>query len=42
MIFLLQWVAQCSDHGLEEIYADDFTDAEIDAIFNKIHGRETT
>ena len=27
-----------SDHGLEEIYADDFTGSEIDAIFNKIHG----
>lgn len=27
-----------SDHGLEEIYAEDFTGMEIDAIFNKIHG----
>jgi len=27
-----------SDHGLEEIYAEDFTGSEIDAIFNKIHG----
>jgi glucuronate isomerase len=27
-----------SDHGLEEIYADDFTGSEIDAIFNKVHG----
>jgi glucuronate isomerase len=27
-----------SDHGLEEIYADDFTGSEIDAIFAKIHG----
>jgi len=26
-----------SDHGLEEIYAEDFTGQEIDAIFNKIH-----
>ena len=26
-----------SDHGLEEIYADDFTGSEIDTIFNKIH-----
>ena len=26
-----------SDHGLEEIYAEDFTGSEIDAIFNKIH-----
>jgi len=30
-----------SDHGLEHIYADDFTGSEIDAIFNKIHsGKE--
>ena len=27
-----------SDHGLEEIYAEDFTGSEIDIIFNKIHG----
>ena len=27
-----------SDHGLEEIYAGDFTGSEIDSIFNKIHG----
>jgi glucuronate isomerase len=27
-----------SDHGLEEIYAEDFTGLEIDAIFTKIHG----
>jgi glucuronate isomerase len=26
-----------SDHGLEEIYADDFTGSEIDSIFTKIH-----
>lgn len=26
-----------SDHGLEEIYADDFTGSEIDTIFTKIH-----
>ena len=26
-----------SDHGLEEIYADDFTGSEIDAIFTKVH-----
>jgi glucuronate isomerase len=30
-----------SDHGLEQIYADDYTDAEIEAAFNKIHsGKE--
>jgi len=27
-----------SDHGLEEMYAEDFTGSEIDAIFNKVHG----
>ncbi len=26
-----------SDHGLEEIYAEDFTGTEIESIFNKIH-----
>ena len=26
-----------SDHGLEEIFADEFTGAEINTIFNKIH-----
>ena len=27
-----------SDHGIEEFYAEDYTQAEIDAIFNKIYG----
>ncbi len=27
-----------SDHGLEEIYADDFTGSEINSIFTKIYG----
>ena len=27
-----------SDHGLEEIYAGDFTGSEVDSIFNKVHG----
>ncbi len=27
-----------SDHGLEEMYSEDFTGSEIDTIFNKIHG----
>jgi len=26
-----------SDHGLEEMYAEDFTGAEVESIFNKIH-----
>src|SRR6185369_10028512 len=25
-----------SDHGLEQLYAEDYTDAEIENIFNKI------
>lgn len=29
-----------SDHGIEEFYAEDYTDAEIKAIFNKIYGRK--
>lgn len=33
-----------SDHGIEEFYADDYTQAEIDAIFDKIYvsGEELT
>ncbi|MFR9166953.1 MAG: glucuronate isomerase [Dysgonomonas sp.] len=27
-----------SDHGIEEFYAEDYTQSEIDAIFNKIYG----
>ena len=27
-----------SDHGIEEFYAEEFTDGEIKAIFNKIYG----
>ena len=27
-----------SDHGIEEFYAEDYTDAEIDAIFIKVYG----
>ncbi|MDR0692815.1 MAG: glucuronate isomerase [Prevotellaceae bacterium] len=30
-----------SDHGIEEFYADDYTRAEIDAIFNKVYGGAT-
>ncbi len=30
-----------SDHGLEELYADDFTDAEIDSLFIKIYSGES-
>lgn len=27
-----------SDHGTEEFYAEDYTDAEIESIFNKVYG----
>ena len=27
-----------SDHGIEEYYAEDYTNAEIEAIFNKVYG----
>lgn len=27
-----------SDHGIEEFYAEDYTQGEIDAIFNKVYG----
>lgn len=27
-----------SDHGIEEFYAEDYTQSEIDAIFNKVYG----
>ena len=27
-----------SDHGVEELYAEDYTQSEIDAIFNKVYG----
>jgi glucuronate isomerase len=27
-----------SDHGVETFFAEDYTDAEIDAIFRKVHG----
>ncbi|MDR1171018.1 MAG: glucuronate isomerase [Bacteroidales bacterium] len=32
-----------SDHGIEEFYAEDYTQAEIDTIFNKVYsGKEPT
>ncbi len=32
-----------SDHGIEEFYADDYTDAEINTIFDKVYsGKELT
>jgi glucuronate isomerase len=33
-----QMGCRLSDHGMEEFYADDFTPAELDAIFCKVYG----
>lgn len=30
-----------SDHGIEEFYAEDYTEAEIKSIFNKVYGGHT-
>lgn len=36
--FFEEMGCRLSDHGIEEFYADDYTDAEIDEIFNKVYG----
>jgi len=36
--FFAEQGCRLSDHGTETFHADDFTDAEIDAIFNKVYG----
>ena len=36
--FFAEVGCKLSDHGIEEFYAEDFTGAEIDAIFNKVYG----
>ena len=36
--FFEQQGCRLSDHGIEEFYAEDYTDAEINAIFNKVYG----
>ena len=36
--FFAEMGCKLSDHGIEEFYAEDYTDAEIKAIFNKIYG----
>ncbi len=36
--FFASMGSKLSDHGIEEFYAEDYTDAEIDAIFNKVYG----
>lgn len=36
--FFEEMGCKLSDHGIEEFYAEDYTEAEIKAIFNKIYG----
>jgi len=36
--FFVEMGCKLSDHGIEEFYAEDYTDAEIKSIFNKIYG----
>ena len=36
--FFAEVGCKLSDHGIEEFYAEDYTQAEIDAIFNKVYG----
>ena len=35
--FFASMGCRLSDHGIEEFYAEDYTDAEINAIFNKVY-----
>lgn len=39
--FFAQMGCKLSDHGLEEFYAEEYTDAEIKAIFNKVYGGQS-
>ena len=39
--FFASMGCKLSDHGIEEFYAEDYTDAEIKAIFNKVYGGTT-
>lgn len=36
--FFAEQGCRLSDHGIEEFYAEEYTDAEINAIFNKVYG----
>ena len=36
--FFAEQGCRLSDHGIEEFYAEDYTDAEVNAIFNKVYG----
>ncbi|MDR3188461.1 MAG: glucuronate isomerase [Prevotellaceae bacterium] len=41
--FFAEAGCKLSDHGIEEFYAEDYAQSEIDAIFNKVYGgRELT
>ena len=39
--FFAKQGCKLSDHGIEEFYAEDYTDIEIKAIFNKVYGGTT-
>ena len=39
--FFASMGCKVSDHGLEHMYAEDYTDAEINSYFNKIRGGDT-
>ena len=36
--FFAEQGCRLSDHGIEEFYAEDYTDVEIKTIFNKVYG----
>jgi glucuronate isomerase len=36
--FFAEMGCKLSDHGIEEFYAEDYTESEIKAIFNKVYG----
>ncbi|MDD3167078.1 MAG: glucuronate isomerase, partial [Bacteroidales bacterium] len=39
--FFAEVGCKLSDHGIEEFYAEDYTQSEINAIFNKVYGGTT-
>jgi glucuronate isomerase len=39
--FFAEQGCKLSDHGIEEFYAEDYTELEIKMIFNKVYGGET-
>jgi len=38
--FFAEQGCKLSDHGIEEFYAEDYTEEEIDSIYNKVYGGE--